>query len=178
MISRKLVLASLMIVLTVIAAGCHLLGGGGWLPGLYGGKAHFGFNAECYEEDDMYLFHRGEFQYMDKSVGVRFHGDFEASLGVVGFEGSCAELSVLVGNELVDFGGSPYAAQLSGTCRTQPQGHVGTFEVYVEDNGTPGMAGDYIEVRTFGCGEDGGDYEHAAVLGGGNIWFEEHPELP
>lgn len=173
MISRKLVLATIT-VLTVIAAGCHLLGGGGWLPGLYGGKANFGFTAECYEEDGMYLFHRGEFQYMDKSAGVRFHGDIEASLGVSGFEGSCAELSVLVGNDL----GSPYAAQLYGTCRTQPQGYVGTFEVYVEDNGTPGMAGDYIEVRTYGCGEEGGDYEHTAFLGGGNIWFEEHPELP
>ncbi len=178
MFIKRIVMAS-MAGAVLIMAGCHLLGGGGWLPGLYGGKAHFGFRAECYEEydpdiqEDIYLFHRGEFEYMDKSAGVRFHGEIEASFGIFGFEGSCAELVAAVGSpeDLVK-------AQFSGTCRTQPGKYEGTFTVYVEDNGTPGMAGDYIEISTEGCGADGGDYAHAGTLGGGNIWFDDHPEAP
>ena len=150
-------------------AGCHLLGGGGWFPGLNGGKAHFGFNAECYEDDDGYVFHGGEFQYMDKSAGVRFHGEFEALNTVYGWEGTCAELTEqLVDMDII----APNVVELAGTCRTQPKGHVGTFTVYVEDNGKRGLAGDYIEVTTEGCGKQGGDYSHAALLKGGNIWVQ------
>ncbi|MEJ2257912.1 MAG: post-COAP-1 domain-containing protein [Woeseiaceae bacterium] len=165
----KRTILALLVGIILISAGCHLLGGGGWLPGLYGGKAHFGFSAECYEEDGEYLFHRGEFQYMDKSAGVRFHGEFEALNGVFGWEGTCAELTAaLVENEIIE----PNVVELSGTCRTQPKGYEGTFTVLVEDNGQPGIAGDYLEVSTEGCGEDGGDYAHAEMLGGGNIWVK------
>ena len=168
---NKKVFVVAMVGSLLLMAGCHLLGGGGWLPGLNGGKAHFGFDAECYEEEDIYLFHRGDFQFMDKKAGVRFHGEIEASIGIFGFEGGCDELAVAVflPEELV-------TAQFSGTCRTQPGKHVGFFTVYVEDNGTPGMAGDYIEITTEGCGADGGDYAHSGILGGGNIWFDDHPE--
>jgi len=176
MFIRKIVIAS-MGGAVLFMAGCHLLGGGGWLPGLNGGKAHFGFDAECYEEydpsldDDIYLFHRGEFQYLDKSAGVRFHGDVEASFGVFGFEGGCDDLvaEIFSPGELV-------TSQISGTCHTQPGNLEGTFTVYLEDNGTPGLAGDYIEISTEGCGADGGDYAHSGTLGGGNIWFDDHPD--
>jgi hypothetical protein len=170
MIMKKIIMAS-MAGIILLAAGCHILGGGGWLPGLNGGKAHFGFEVECVEEDDTYYFHEGDFQFMDKSAGVRFHGEVTWSLGLGGEYSSCEEAAVgfFTSEDLM-------TAQFSGACRTQPKGYEGTFTVYVEDNGTPGMAGDYIEISTIGCGEDGGDYEHAGVLGGGNIWFEEHSD--
>ena len=178
MFIKNIVVATIVAILLLLA-GCHILGGGGWLPGLNGGKAHFGFSAECYEEFDpdiqenIYLFHRGDFQYMDKSAGVRFHGEIEASFGIFGFEGGCDELVAAIGTpeELA-------TAQFSGTCRSQPKKHEGVFTVYVEDNGKPGMTGDYIEITTEGCGADGGDYFHSGTLGGGNIWFEDHPDAP
>lgn len=160
-----------IVTLTIMAAGCHWIGGGGWLDGLNGGKAHFGFEAECHEEDGTYYFHQGDFQYMDKSAGVRFHGEIQWTLGIFGFEGSCAELTAELA-EISEGGWNNSVAELSGECRTQPKGHTGTFTVYVEDNGTPGMAGDYIEISTTGCGADGGDYSHSGYLGGGNIWSE------
>lgn len=171
---KKFLVAATVATLLLLA-GCHILGGGGWFPGLNGGKAHFGFQAQCYEEFDddiqenMYLFHRGNFQYMDKSAGVRFHGEIEATFGIFGFEGSCDDLVASIGSpeELI-------TAQFSGTCRSQPGKHEGVFTVYVEDNGTPRMAGDYIEITTEGCGADGGDYAHSGTLSGGNIWVGDH----
>jgi len=169
MIMKKAIFA-ITVAAILIVSGCHILGGGGWFPGLNGGKAQFGFEAECYEEDDSTFFYRGDFQFSDKSAGVRFHGDLEWGLAIFG-GGSCEEV-VGTGFPEEDWN----AAEFSGTCRSQPEGYEGTFRVYVEDNGTPGMAGDYIEVSTTGCGEDGGDYEHAGILGGGNIWFAEHSD--
>lgn len=66
----------------MLITGCHILGGGGWLPGLNGGKAHFGFEAHCVQEDGFSLFYEGDFQYSDRSAGVRFHGTFEQSVGI------------------------------------------------------------------------------------------------
>jgi hypothetical protein len=168
MMSKKRVLCAAA-VMTVAISGCHILGGGGWLPGLYGGKAHFGFEAHCVQVDDLSLFYEGDFQYSDRSAGVRFHGAFELNAGIGGGT-SCEQVVVDV------FPDELSIAELSGTCWSQPDKHQGTFTVYVEDNGTPGMAGDYIEITAIGCGPDGGDYAHAGTLGGGNIWFEDHDD--
>jgi hypothetical protein len=155
----------------VVISGCHWLGGGGWLPGKNGGKAHFGFEAYCVEDEGVYWFHEGEFQYMDKSAGIRFHGTFQWFLGDSNGYDSCEEAAA-AGNSPEELS----TALIFGTCVTQPGKHEGSFNIIVEDNGTPGLVGDYIEVNTQGCGEDGGDYSHSGTLGGGNIWFDDHED--
>ncbi len=36
----------------LVFAGCHKLLGGGWFYGLGGEKVTFGFNAQCYEDEE------------------------------------------------------------------------------------------------------------------------------
>jgi hypothetical protein len=71
-----------------------LVGSGGWLTGLNGSKAHFGFEAYCVEDEGVCRFHEGEFQYLDKSAGVRFHGTFQWFLGNTNGYESCEEAAV------------------------------------------------------------------------------------
>ena len=161
----------------LFVTGCHFFIGGGWFPGLFGGKAHFGFNMKCAETGEAgaqfpFVFWDGDMQFMDRSAGVRFHGDF---VGVVGVGGSgpssCKEAAVL------GFGifGTQFEAEfISGDCRTQPGNVPGFFDMTLEDNGTPGFsAGDFISVFT-NCTADGSVYNHSGTLGGGNIKSVDH----
>ena len=156
------------VILTI--AGCHHFTGGGWFPGLYGGKAHFGFQMKCADTGEAgptfpYVFWDGQMQFMDKSAGVRFHGDFIFTVAVSG-PASCEEAAEF----LADLGGTLYEAQtILGTCRTQPGKVPGTFEMTLIDDGKPGAgAEDFISISTT-CTADGSFYTHSGTLGGGNI---------
>ena len=172
MISRKVMLAT-MFGLIILTAACHHLVGGGWFYGLGGEKVHFGFNARCIEDglDDVFdIFYEGQFQYMDKANGVRFHGDINWYIGVA-----------TIGDEEADtceahaaLGGPLNVGEFSGECRRQPGNVLGDFTVYVEDNGIPGpTTGDFISV-TSTCTADGSEYHNEGVLGGGNISSVDH----
>ena len=162
----------------LFVAGCHHFIGGGWFPGLFGGKAHFGFNMKCAETGEAgpnfpWVFYDGNMQFMDKSADVRFHGDFVWSVAVFDGVSSCKEAAEdILGGQ---FGGSMFEAiGIMGTCRTQPGNVPGTLSMALEDNGTPGAsAGDFISVST-DCTADGSFYTHSGALGGGNIKSNGH----
>lgn len=176
----KLFVTSFVTAVVILIAGCHHFIGGGWFPGLFGGKAHFGFQMKCRETgeagpDFPWVFWDGQMQFMDKSADVRFHGEFVWVVAVADdVAANCEEAAeYLVG----EFGGSLYEAQsISGECRTQPGNVPGTFSMNLIDYGTPGAtAGDYISVST-DCTPDGSLYSHFGTLGGGNIMSVGHDD--
>lgn len=150
--------------IVLLVAGCHKLVGGGWFYGYGGEKVTFGFQAQCIEDGDgiFDFYYEGQFQYNDRQNGVRFHGDINATIGITGAGDNTCE------TQAGSFG-DQFEGTFSGVCYTQPGRVEGTFEVMVEDNGTPGpTAGDYIWVST-DCTLGGAPYVNAGVLGGGNI---------
>lgn len=162
--------------LTALAVGCHRLNGGGWIDGLYGGKAHFGFQARCEERidaDGWYeaAFFVGQFQFMDKSAGVRFHGEIQVDkiLFDPEFPVSCEEVGAAVVAELGNY------AEFSGECRSQPGKVPGIFTVAIED--LEGQVGwdrnDTISIET-DCTPDGEWYANSGQLKGGNLSFAKH----
>ena len=165
----------------VIIAGCHKVTGGGWIAGVNGGKATFGFQAQCVDDEfgDPSQF-EGQFQFNDRGAGVRFHGDVNANLSYIGFpeEWSCSDIVEFV-NPPEELG----HAAFQGQC-TSPAGTTGTFSVEVTDNGTPGsVAGDIITVQSpaygfFGtpCTDDMQTYSNSGVIGGGNIVSHGHKD--
>ena len=165
----------------VIIAGCHKVTGGGWIAGVNGGKATFGFQAQCVDDEfgDPSQF-EGQFQFNDRGAGVRFHGDVNANLSYIGFpeEWSCSDIVEFV-NPPEELG----HAAFQGQC-TSPAGIAGTFSVEVMDNGTPGsVAGDIITVQSpaYGfcgtpCTDDMQTYSNSGVIGGGNIVSHGHKD--
>jgi len=178
----------------VIIAGCHKVTGGGWIAGVNGGKATFGFQAQCRSgtaELDFgggpitlpeLSFYEGQFQYHDKSANVSFHGKTTPDNFLLGFPGSCDELVA----EMNANGIATNATSFSGECVTRPGGVAGTFAITVVDNGKPGLgAGDEITVTTprlnflnepigAPCTADGQPYSNSGLLGGGNIAMPGH----
>ena len=129
-------LACALAAAIVIIAGCHKVTGGGWIAGVNGGKATFGFQAQCVDDEfgDPSQF-EGQFQFNDRGAGVRFHGDVNANQTYVGApeEWSCSDIVELV------FPAELNQALFRGEC-TSPGGITGTFSVEVTDNGTPATA--------------------------------------
>lgn len=168
----RLVVLTSVTAAVVMIAGCYKLIGGGWFEGLYGGKAHFGFQMQCKETGEAgpefpWVFWDGNFQFQDKSANVRFHGEFIWTVAVSDELASCEEAAEYLAE---DFGGSMFEAQYaSGKCRTQPGNVPGEFEVSFVDDGKPGKSdGDWISVWT-NCTPDGEEYFNEGTLGGGNI---------
>ena len=168
----------LLIGATLAISGCHKIAGGGWFGGLYGGIATFGFQGQCVRQDlgggEMNWSYEGQFQFSDRSAGVRFHGDIEPFIASSAQNTTCAEDAEASGDPLNE-------ALFVGQCVSQPGGATGSFSVYVIDNGTPDVPDDdYIEVNTpsilsifnpnaKACTADGLAYSNAGTLGGGNF---------
>ena len=182
--AARYVLASFAAILVV--AGCHKVTGGGWIDGVNGGKATFGFQAQCVKADpfgsgDAWWQYEGQFQFNDRSAGVRFHGDIniQASSFIEGqpLPDTCEESVELTDPDALN------VAFITGTCRS-PGGVLGSFSVEVVDNGTPGsLAGDQITVQTpilgfagTPCTDDGNAYSNSGVIGGGNIVSHGHKD--
>ena len=155
-------------------AACHKLIGGGWFYGQNGEKVHFGFNAQCYEEDlfndgsEWKTFYRGQFQFHDKHNNVSFHGDIDWDLGVLTGQDikNCEEVSEQLA---LEFLAGLNEGEFSGTCKTQPGRQTGWFYVSVQDNGQPNLTpGDFIWIET-NCTPDGSYYSNSGILEGGNI---------
>jgi hypothetical protein len=145
--------AIVMVGVAVAVVGCHKVAGGGWLAGVNGGKATFGFQGQC---DDIVLdldgpvpglvSYEGQFQYHDKGANVSFHGDVNWDKLVFfpfgNAPSSCKEWVATLPVAVHD-------AEFSGECVSRPGGVTGTFKVTVVDNGKPGPgAGDEITVAT------------------------------
>jgi len=168
--TRKTWVIAPLIALVVIVAGCHKVVGGGWIDGLFGGKAHFAFQAQCEDylgEDGWYYadFFTGELQFMDRSAGVRFHGDITVAGSIFSPDPvTCEELGAAL---VQDFG---EGAIFFGDCRSQPGNEPGTFSVTVENHegGKGWMRADFISVET-DCTPDGELYYNEGVIQGGNI---------
>jgi len=189
----------------VVIAGCHKVTGGGWIAGVNGGKATFGFQAQCKTEESTpgetdFLFYEGQFQYQDPGANVRFHGDVNTNQSFLGFgalASSCEELVDLG----AQYGATINEAEFTGECVSRPGGAKGTFKVTVVDRGKPGPdAGDEISVATPNyisfpifdeewnqigeeilpigapCTEDGQAYSNSGLLGGGNIVMPGHKD--
>jgi len=191
-------LAAVLIGITVALSGCNKVTGGGWIAGVNGGKANFGFQAQCQEgtvdfgfgEMLTQDFYEGQFQYRDNSAYVGFHGDINIAASAIGFDGTCADL--------VDFfheNGDPANwSDFSGECVSHSGGVQGTFRVMVVDNGKAGPdsadeitvttpnffeepifddEGEFLgfEVVALGvpCTDNGQPYSNSGMLGGGNI---------
>ena len=178
---NRVFIVAVVCALTLIAVGCHKVVGGGWIDGLNGGKAHFGFQAMCEEGTDAdgwpyAAFFVGQFQFQDKSAGVRFHGDIQHYNTVVGFPGDeldCEEIGAVVMAQLGHY------AEIWGECRTQPGGVPGEFLVTLEDlEGEVGWdRNDTITIET-NCTPDGEWYANGGTLKGGNISFPGHKSKP
>lgn len=152
---RKLALA--LLGLTVVIVGCHKVAGGGWLAGVNGGKATFGFQGQCRAgttELDFgggpitvteLAFYEGQFQYHDNGANVSFHGDISPNNFALGFPGTCDELVAWMAENAIATNESSFA----GECVSRPGAVAGTFKVTVVDHGKPGPgAGDEITVTT------------------------------
>ena len=105
---RAAVAAAAMLV---CIAGCHKVTGGGWIAGVNGGKATFGFQAQCVDDaDGDPSQYEGQFQYNDRGAGVRFHGNVNANMTYVGApeDWSCSDIVELVyANQLNQETGEP-----------------------------------------------------------------------
>jgi hypothetical protein len=199
-------LAVVLLGMTVAIAGCHKVTGGGWIAGVNGGKATFGFQAQCHEEEVLpgvpgFAFFEGQVQYQDKGANVGFHGDINANnFAFFPFGGaprSCKDFVDFVSG----FGVPVNGAEMTGECVSHPGGVTGTFKVTVVDNGKPGpSAGDEITVTTpnyftlpifdeegniigeevvqigLPCTADGLPYSNSGLVGGGNIAMPGHNE--
>lgn len=176
-------LAAVLIGITVALSGCNKVTGGGWMAGVNGGRATFGFQAQCQDgtEPDgepSQNFYEGQFQYRDNAAYVGFHGDINVSFVTSGVYGN----GILI-ESCADWGNSGNTnAEFTGTCVSHPGGVPGTFKVEVVDNGKPGPdSADEITVTTpntdpfFGeeagvpCTDNGQPYSNSGMLGGGNI---------
>ena len=151
-----------MISIVFIVAACHKFTGGGWIDGLNGGKAHFGFTAQC-EDLDPGVAVRGQMQFNDKSAGVRFHGEFE-NYYLTDYE-SCDAV-------VADWSGNENGIDIVGSCWTQPGKTEGSFEVVAFDNNADGTP-DTMELYTT-CTPDGEWYGNWGELHGGNITAHTH----
>jgi len=146
-------LAVVLIGVTVAIVGCHKVAGGGWLAGVNGGKATFGFQGKCIDvvldldgEVPAFASYEGQFQYHDKGANVSFHGDVNWDKLVFfpfgNAPSSCKEWVATLPVTINE-------ANFSGECVSHPGGVRGTFKVTVVDNGKPGPgAGDEITVAT------------------------------
>lgn len=149
-------LARLAVISMGVAAavvGCHKVAGGGWLAGVNGGKATFGFQGQCHEivldfgeEVPAFVSYEGQFQYNDRGANVGFHGDVNWDKLVFFPFGnapdSCKEWASSLPVAIKD-------AEFTGECVSRSGGVTGTFKVTVVDNGKPGPgAGDEITVAT------------------------------
>jgi hypothetical protein len=141
----------------IVIAGCHKVTGGGWITGVNGGKATFGFQAQCKPGEPSDFgpaldFFVGQFQYHDKGAKVSFHGDVIANNFALGFPGSCRDLGELIAENaevLEQFGFSTKEAEFTGECVSRPGDVQGTFKVVIVDNGKPGPdPSDEITVAT------------------------------
>lgn len=95
--SRSILLIAALAAMVLITPGCEEYGkytGGGWINGLCGGKATFGFQIKAYEDSVS-----GTVQYNDHKVGVKFHGVVEGILGELVF----GTATMRPGGELVYF---------------------------------------------------------------------------
>lgn len=179
---NKAVIGGLILLPVILVAGCHKVMGGGWIPGVNGGKATFGFQAQCVIADPAETgeegpwFHKGQFQFNDHLAGVNFHGDMEPSISVFPSTGTCEGDGALDG--IINEG------TMSGACVSRPGGVQGSFSVEFVNNGTPGAgAGDTIIVSTpafgfFGtpCTDNGLPYSNGGTVGGGNIVSVGHKD--
>lgn len=167
-----------LVCVTLASAGCHKVFGGGWLGGLYGGKATFAFQAQCVRQDlgggDMNWLYEGQFQYNDHSAGVTFHGDIEPFIAALQLDTTCQEDTEASGDPLNE-------ALFVGQCVSRSGRKTGSFSVHVVDNGSPNsLDDDYIQVNTpsildifnpnaTACTDDGLAYFNAGTVGGGNL---------
>lgn len=157
--------AAVFVVSALLLSGCHLVSGGGWILSSVDGKATFGFNGHCRLEvisDTLaYWFYEGQFQYMDKGAGVRFHADIAPFWGVFpeGSVVSCKTAASALGNS------NP--AILNGTYRQQPGGGTGGIFINVTDLGEPGINGDRLCVSLTGGPYHG--YSNCGTIQGGNL---------
>lgn len=145
----------------VLLAACHKFTGGGWIEGMNGGKAHFGFTAQC-EDLNPGVALRGQLQFNDKSAGVKFHGKFENYY----FEDESCDALV------ASWAGSENGIDAVGSCRSQPEKNEGTFELVAWDNDADGYP-DTISIAA-DCTSDGEFYVHGGELQGGNITSHAH----
>lgn len=148
--TRKLLLIIALATMVVITTGCTVLPGkytgGGWIPGVEGGKATFGFQMRFDGETVT-----GQVQYNDHGPnGVKFHGVVDDMVWLT---------------EASGYG--------TGTATVTPGGETGTFGIYIADNGEPGAMdpADFIWVTLT---TPSGTYSNSGNLGGGNIQY--HPD--
>jgi hypothetical protein len=165
--NQKLVLA-IVAAVTVLVVGCDKLVGGGWIPGLYGGKANFGVIIQC-EDTEFGPVAVGNFQYNDHSAGVRFHGLFDLYTTAMSNEyETCAEAK-----ETAQEYGYGYSIHATGECKTQPNKRSGRFYIQYdsfEHRDWPPEFHHRLRVVTDGCGEiGGGQYVNVGFVQGGNI---------
>jgi hypothetical protein len=146
---RKMIIISLLVVVALLLSGCMAPGkvtGGGWVASSVDGKANFGFCAAQNSCGDT----SGKFTYRDKNAGVSMSGDITFAAHA---------------------GDGTYI--LSGTFRsTNPKiAGSGVLSATVQDNGEPGIGGDYFAIEITQGTWVG--YSNDGELGGGNI--QAHP---
>jgi hypothetical protein len=155
---KMLVLVSLVACYAVLTGCLGKWTGGGWIvSGSGSGKATFGVNYLCTENNQ-----NGHLQYVDHSPGlpgvnqVRFHANFL-------FEGDC----VGPGEPI------PPVLQAIGVYEPQPRkrGEGGLLFLTLTDGGEPGAGDDTFDLLLVDGLYDG--YMNSGSLSGGNI--QHHP---
>jgi len=130
----------LIFTLSVGLMGCGVTGGG--FLGERGDKVTFGFNVQLTEEDGV----NGQFQLVDRDEKppTRIHGTFDGVLYI------------------------PFVGYVAGgLCTINGDGSY-AFTLYADDNGEPGIDGDYICLVIPGAG-----LVYEGTIDGGNIQVHE-----
>ena len=138
--------AAVVVALALLMSGCYKATGGGWIPSLTGGKAHFGFSVMCkttYQNGVPFAnLYDGQLEWQDGLV--KLHGnvepfDFESVPGT-----RCQDIrEALASNGPLQF---------SGNCsRPQQGGESGVFVAVVEeDSSFCNIGEDFISLTLIG----------------------------
>lgn len=159
----------------VVITGCHKVTGGGWIAGVNGGKATFGFQGQCvradlYGDGERSRFYRGQFQFNDSMAGVKVHTEMLPVAFFGDLSETCEESADWLGSL-----GSLSQASFVGEC-TGPGGDTGLVFVDIVDEGVPGsINGDSVSISIdAACTADGQPYSNSGIIRGGNILVHAH----
>ena len=154
----------------LLLVACLPVSGGGYISGLNGGKANFGFSATC-DTSGAFPVLRGPWNYNDKSARVNVAGDFSSEPQPC--SGSSSD---------VQFYFSTYTVQ--GNCSS---GCTGIAQIDVYDSGNHGstkgdclaifLSVDFVSVYSNGGSQTGGTCIHTIHTNLGDLPVTMKPVL-
>lgn len=161
---RRLQLAGLGLAALVLAGCSTFFTGGGWIRGVEGGKATFGFSVKCNGPDpEICAPARVNGTYGDQSVGVKLKFDG----GIIAGPEFCAINPQACDNLPVDLN-QCMGGEVFYTSQDKKQPGSGSLLLIACDLGEPGrLSGDFLAIDVESGPYDG--YSNEGTIQGGNL---------